>query len=82
MTTRTILAFSLATLLPGLVAAEEHPGKALYEKHCEICHGGTVSKAPQISLLQIMSASSVFRAQENGVMQEQAAALSTEEGSR
>ena len=79
MTIRTILAFSLATLLPGLVAAEEHPGKALYEKHCEICHGGTVSKAPQISLLQIMSASSVFRAQENGVMQEQAAALSTEE---
>jgi len=50
-------------------------GAALYQQHCEQCHGGTVSKAPQISLLQIMSASSVYRAMNSGVMQEQAKAL-------
>jgi polyvinyl alcohol dehydrogenase (cytochrome) len=57
---------------PGKVAPE---GAALYQQHCEQCHGGTVSKAPQISLLQIMSASSVYRAMNSGVMQEQAKAL-------
>ena len=57
---------------PGKVAPE---GAALYQQHCEQCHGGTVSKAPQISLLQIMSASSVYRAMNSGVMQDQAKAL-------
>ena len=51
-------------------------GAALYEKHCAHCHGGTVSKAPPVSLLQIMSASSILRAMESGVMQEQAAGMS------
>ncbi len=56
-------------------AADDPAGKALYEQHCEQCHGGSVSKAPQLSLLQIMSASSVYRAMDSGIMQEQASAL-------
>lgn len=50
-------------------------GAALFQQHCADCHGGKVAKAPPVSLLQIMSASSVLRALEQGVMQEQAAAL-------
>lgn len=56
-------------------AAEEVSGKVLYEKHCQECHGGAVSKAPQLSLLQIMSAGSIYRAMNDGVMREQASAL-------
>ncbi|MFT4823295.1 MAG: polyvinyl alcohol dehydrogenase (cytochrome) [Halioglobus sp.] len=51
-------------------------GAQLFQAHCLTCHGGTVSKAPQISLLQIMSASSVLRAMDSGVMQEQSNKLS------
>ncbi len=50
-------------------------GAALYQQHCASCHGGKVAKAPPVSLLGIMSASSVLRAMEHGVMQEQAAGL-------
>jgi len=52
-------------------------GASLFQQHCEACHGGKVSKAPPVSLLQIMSPSSVLRAMEHGVMQEQAAGLTT-----
>jgi polyvinyl alcohol dehydrogenase (cytochrome) len=51
----------------------------LYEKNCAQCHGGKVSKAPPLSLLQIMSASSILRAMEAGIMQEQAAGMNREE---
>jgi polyvinyl alcohol dehydrogenase (cytochrome) len=51
-------------------------GQALYDKHCASCHGGTVAKAPPVSLLAIMSASSIYRAMDSGIMQAQSAALS------
>jgi polyvinyl alcohol dehydrogenase (cytochrome) len=54
-------------------------GAALYTRHCEECHGGSVSKAPPLSLLQIMSASSILRAMESGIMQQQAATMSEAE---
>ncbi|TDG15329.1 dehydrogenase [Seongchinamella unica] len=57
-------------------AAAIEPGKALYEQHCQQCHGGNVAKAPQLSLLQVMSAGSIYRALTDGVMREQASALS------
>jgi polyvinyl alcohol dehydrogenase (cytochrome) len=76
----------LFTAFSQTMLAESVPtqatGKQLYELHCNHCHGGTVSKAPQLSLLQIMSPSSVFRAMESGVMQEQAAGLSSIEHQR
>ena len=70
----------LLTALAGF-AVQAQPGAAagdgadLFKQHCESCHGGKVAKAPPVSLLQIMSASSVLRAMEHGVMQEQAAGL-------
>ncbi len=58
-------------------AAAADQGRALYEQHCRHCHGGTVAKAPPFSLLQIMSAGSILRAMESGIMQQQAAAMSS-----
>ena len=55
------------------VAANTGPtGEELYLAHCQQCHEGKVAKAPPVSLLGIMSASSVFNAIETGVMRTQA----------
>lgn len=72
----------VAMMLLGAVRAdvpEKPDGAALFQTNCAICHGGKVAKAPPMSLLQIMSASSVLRAMEHGIMQEQAAALSADQ---
>lgn len=71
---------SLPALAADPPAADAQPdGKALYEAHCESCHGGGVSKAPQMSLLEIMSPQSILRAMQSGVMQTQAANMSARE---
>lgn len=59
--------------------AATHDGAALYKNHCEVCHGGRVAKAPELTLIRLMSASSVYRALDQGIMQQQAAALSDAE---
>jgi polyvinyl alcohol dehydrogenase (cytochrome) len=51
-------------------------GEQLYQKHCQFCHGGGVAKAPELTLISLMSAGSVYRALDQGIMQQQAAALS------
>ncbi|MDH4041153.1 MAG: PQQ-binding-like beta-propeller repeat protein [Gammaproteobacteria bacterium] len=66
---------ALATVPAYAAPTHEQDGAALFEANCLKCHGGKVAKAPPMSLLQIMSASSVLRAMEHGIMQEQAAAL-------
>ena len=76
---RLSLLFGWLFLCSWALAAEQPPGAALYQQHCEQCHGGSVSKAPQLSLLQIMSASSIYRAMDGGVMREQASKLSTDQ---
>lgn len=58
---------------------ELNNGERLYKAHCASCHGGTVAKAPPLTLLQIMTGSSVLRAMNNGVMQSQAAMMSAEQ---
>ncbi|MFK7977036.1 MAG: PQQ-binding-like beta-propeller repeat protein [Halioglobus sp.] len=75
----TVLPFWLAASGVSAQKSIEPTGEALFEAHCLTCHGGSVSKAPQLSLLQIMSASSVLRAMESGVMQEQSNKLSPPE---
>ena len=78
---RRLFLVAIANALP--VAAADlvtengsNNGEQLYEKYCEDCHGGGVAKAPALSLLNIMSASSVYRAMDQGIMQQQAKALS------
>ncbi len=75
-------ALAVMTLLAAALtlAGEESPqGSELYEKHCASCHNGGVSKAPEITLLQIMSPRSILRAMQSGVMQSQAADMSDAE---
>ncbi|GAB3311171.1 outer membrane protein assembly factor BamB family protein [Haliea atlantica] len=71
---------ALLALVGSLAYADDLPdGEQLYQKHCEACHGGGVSKAPQMSLLEIMSPQSILRAMQSGVMQVQASAMSSRE---
>jgi len=65
----------LPLLLLGSAALAGEEGKRLYDQHCATCHGGTVAKAPPLSLLQIMAPGSILRAMNGGVMQQQAAPL-------
>ena len=76
-----VLAFTLFAVMPATAATSSAAtdGEALYQQHCAQCHGGTVAKAPPLTLLQIMSGSSVLRAMNSGVMQSQAAAMSPQE---
>ncbi|MFK8021987.1 MAG: PQQ-binding-like beta-propeller repeat protein [Pseudomonadales bacterium] len=55
------------------------PGAALYSQHCKQCHSGTVSKAPHLHWLAMMSPQKIFSTLETGLMRAQAAALSTDE---
>lgn len=76
-----VIPFFLVLLMLGPAVAQaeittEDSAAELFEQHCLSCHGGEVSKAPQLSLLQIMSASSVLRAMDSGVMQAQSSKLS------
>ncbi len=74
------LALLAPLLSPGAAAqAGSASGAALFGEHCAECHIGTVSKAPPLSLLQIMSPGSVWRAMETGIMRKQAEALSPEQ---
>jgi len=80
MTMRPLLTLFTMVLLTSTVhATEQAAGEALYQQHCASCHGGTVAKAPPLTLLQIMSGSSVLRAMNSGVMQSQASMMSPEE---
>lgn len=66
----------------SLVTASEKVsgnGEQLYKDHCEVCHGGSVAKAPALTLLNLMSASSVYRALDQGIMQQQAKVLTDSE---
>ena len=56
-----------------------HPGKGLYEQNCSGCHNGTVSRAPHFSWLEMMNASAVYQAMNDGVMSVQAEALTDED---
>ena len=79
-TFRALVMPALLFTTPAVAGPEPVPaGESLYRQHCEQCHGGTVAKAPPISLLQIMSPGSILRAMEQGVMQSQAAAMSAAE---
>ncbi|MFK7730490.1 MAG: PQQ-binding-like beta-propeller repeat protein, partial [Pseudomonadales bacterium] len=51
-------------------------GEELFATNCATCHNGRVSKAPPITLLQIMSSASILNSLEHGIMEAQSAHLS------
>ena len=60
-------------------AAGTHPGSAVYQQNCAICHGGGNARAARISILQAMNADDIRYALSEGVMAEQGSALSTQD---
>lgn len=79
LATPLVLSTLLVTDVWSAETVKSADGAALYQQHCAQCHEGAVSKAPQLSLLEIMSAGSILRAMETGVMQSQAAAMTAAE---
>ena len=61
------------------IDTENHPGKNLYLENCDICHDGTVTKAPAQNWLELMLPNNILRAMNEGIMQLQSSHLSAEE---
>ena len=61
------------------IDTENHPGKNLYLENCNICHNGTVTKAPAKNWLELMLPKTILRTMNEGIMQLQSSHLSTEE---
>lgn len=56
-----------------------HPGKALFESNCLVCHDGRVPKAPAAIWLEMMSPDALINVMKDGIMSAQASNLSTDE---
>lgn len=54
-------------------------GSELYFKNCSSCHEGQVAKAPHFSLIEQMTANTLFTTQETGIMREQASGMTSPE---
>ncbi|ARN75503.1 PQQ-binding-like beta-propeller repeat protein [Oceanicoccus sagamiensis] len=74
-----VLPLTTAAAVDDNAAKVSAAGEALYQKHCQMCHGGRVAKAPELTLIRLMAASSVYRALDQGIMQQQGKALSDNE---
>ncbi len=75
-----VMAPLLSAAAPAFVVDEA--GQKLFERRCENCHRGAVSKAPQVSFLRMMMPDAIMTAMQVGVMQLQAAALGPEQRAR
>jgi len=72
---RLLLLFAAFAALPA-TAAEEHPGKALYEQHCAACHDKPeLSRAVPLAQLRTMRLGNLFFAMTEGKMKAQSAML-------
>jgi polyvinyl alcohol dehydrogenase (cytochrome) len=76
-----VLAAAVPLVPTSVLAADgpPHPGAALFAKTCATCHEGGVAKAPHTMFLQMMAADAIYDALTVGIMQSQAAALSSDE---
>ncbi|HWI16248.1 MAG TPA: cytochrome c, partial [Vicinamibacterales bacterium] len=62
-----------------VINPETAPGRPLFEQHCAMCHLGGVPKAPSPNFLAMLAPDAIVSALTNGVMRQQAAALSPAE---
>ena len=58
---------------------ETHPGNALYQENCAVCHDGSIQKAPASNWLEMLIPQALLRTINDGIMAEQSAHLSKEE---
>ena len=75
-----ILPFFVVLLCAAVAAAADPDGSALFQQKCAVCHGGNGDgRAPAASAFRLMSADSIVRALESGLMRQQGLALNLEE---
>ena len=60
-------------------AGEAHPGAAVYKNACANCHESGMARAPARNILELMSPNSMLMTLTDGIMQQQANALSSEQ---
>src|SRR5262249_52770500 len=58
---------------------ETWPGAPIYRATCSSCHEGQVPKAPPKMFLQMMTPAGILRALDQGLMKQQASALSEDD---
>lgn len=58
---------------------KDHPGTILYQKYCARCHNQPVSRAPHKSFLEMLPADTILKTMNEGVMQQMARELSSDE---
>ncbi|MEP3210185.1 MAG: PQQ-binding-like beta-propeller repeat protein [Maribacter sp.] len=54
-------------------------GAVIYQTNCAACHNGTLSEAPKLASLQLLSKEAIINTLRKGVMRNQASALSKEQ---
>ncbi|MCH7857686.1 MAG: c-type cytochrome, partial [Gemmatimonadetes bacterium] len=72
---------SASFLAPGASAQadDSHPGAAVYQSSCAVCHGGGNARAPRLGILQAMSADDLTYALSQGLMAAEGSALSAQD---
>lgn len=60
----------------ALAQSATQPGEAVYRQHCALCHDSSAIRVPTRAALQQLTAFSIERALDSGVMKQQAASLS------
>lgn len=72
--------FFVVFLSAAVATAADPDGSMLFRQNCAVCHGGNGNgRAPAASALGLMSAESVLRALDSGLMREQGSVLSANE---
>ncbi len=70
---------SAQTIRDMFVAKQAMPGRPIYDASCGTCHDGAVAKAPHRDMLGLMPPQMILRSLTDGIMREEAAALSDEQ---
>ena len=67
------------TMRDLFVAKQAMPGRPIYDASCGSCHNGAVAKAPHRDMIGLMPPEMILRSLTDGIMREEAAALSGEQ---
>ena len=66
---------SIRAITAALAAREALPGRAVYDRHCAICHNGTVKKAPHRLMVGLMTPEAIVTTLTRGLMADQGSFL-------
>ncbi len=70
---------SMQRLVEARAAREAMPGSPIYKEVCATCHDEGLARAPHTSMIQMMTPAAILRSLTDGIMKDEAAALTDEE---